>query len=258
MFQKNNASVPDPGTFRVQNLLDTWLLEKMQIQKGQLGFDYSKKADDNSASTVMGKNRFQPLTSRIGGHDVFSVYVTAHSSIDVLRAIKRIALKDGTKVGVDAEDYRHFIDRTAIFIAGRILRNRNIDLVLYPKSSSAFLRNVIDIIGQKYETHVIDGSFVKSTNLHVIDDPRISPDIRKQLEQFVATSKQTGAVKMKSLKPMYRKFLAGFLNYKGPDVTGKKVCVLDDILTSGSSMAEMFRHIEGAASIIGVTVFKLE
>lgn len=236
------------------NLLDRWIPESVRVKRGKLVFDYNSTRYANSTSTRMGKNKFEPLMSLIDGHPVFSVYsVSGDHTGEVLKAIKGL-----NGVGTDPKDYRHFVLRTAIFLSGRVLWNRGIDMIVYPHSSSAFLQNVVATLGKRYTTQVIDNSFEKSLGLRIVDDPRITPDIRHRLEQFIASAKESGKVSIKTLKPMYRKFIAGFMDYTGPDVTGKKICVMDDILTSGTSMMEMFRNLTGAQSIIGATIFKVQ
>lgn len=243
------------------NLIKNWLSEKMEIHNRRLRFDYGKKADARSASTSMGKGHFQPLLSHIDGHEVFSVYPVVGGSrrqLDILRTIKGIGVKGtGIKMEIDAADYRHFIDRTAVFIAGRILAGRGIDTILYPKSSSALLRNLVSMLAPKWDVRVMMDDSFKSTDLHIVDSPHITPGIHKRLEQFISRAQEAGHISMKSIPPMYRKFIGGFLSYQGPDMDGRSICVIDDILTSGTTMSTMFRATSSAKCAIGVTMFKV-
>lgn len=84
---------------------------------------------------------------------------------------------------------------------------------------------------------------------------------QKSLVQALKRSaRETGHISMKDIYKQHGKFVKDFLKVEDiiDDVTGKKVAVLDDVLSSGSTMLELARRVRDLepTSVVGITMFK--
>ena len=152
------------------------------------------------------------------------------------------------------------------------------DVILYPKSGSTLVRNFAKALGARNSKIVIlDDAFIKKAvsaeHVHAMintDHPawgkfslenpnavtKLSRSLEKQLQDH-------GTLELKKLYKPYVKFIKNFLELKNAyetldTVLGKNVLVVDDILSSGTTINEMMRQLTEMepALIAGLTIFK--
>jgi phosphoribosylpyrophosphate synthetase len=159
----------------------------------------------------------------------------------------------------------------------KILKQTRPDVLVYPKSGSPFLKQYIDSIRNlDPDLKIIDNAFLKKQLDGTEIEPLINtshPDWEKfasenpkevvKLKRSIATNIHNGVIELKKLYKPYVKFIKNFIEMRDAyelldSVLGKKVIVIDDILSSGATMAEMVRQLEELepSEIYGLTVFK--
>lgn len=228
-----------------------------------LNFDYDSS---EGVSTKLGKGKFQPFLRKdksVEGYSVYSVYsFKGETTTDVL-----LALKKKNKVRVNDSDYQNFIKRTAIFISAKMLMPLKIDCIITPKSSTAILNDVIGELRLR-NPHIqfFPESYIKTADLSKIEidtnNEKITPAIAKSLSGMLKTAVQTGKFEIKKALPQYRKFFRNFFEVVDPAIleklANKNVCVMDDVLSSGTTLLEIMRSVSVYAphTVVGLTLFK--
>lgn len=248
------------------------LIESIGIVDGQLVFDYNTKADDNNISSTFGKKHsgqkfvpFSSTTETLIRHKVYSVYYAKGANkTDILKAIK----KQKVNASASPEEYEKFLKRTAIYLDSKIFRPNGIETIIIPKSSSSLIEDVLEYVferntGIKFATN----SFEKTAPTEIEIDrtnPKLTPEAIKYLEKEIAKAKEVGFFAMKEIKRVQlRRFIKNFLKltpdkYLNKLLDGKNVALVDDILASGNTNAEMIRNLEmySPNKVISVTLFK--
>lgn len=241
------------------------LLEAISVQDKTLKFDYGS---NDGVSTRMGKSakpfNFIPYVKQdktLGGYTIYSVYA-ADDATEILKTLKK-----KTDISMNEADYQHFLNRSSLFITSKILRPNNIDIVVTLKSSSNILNDLLSLISAR-NPHIkfLPNSYVKVADLSKIqidyDNPHITEKIAKTLEGIIRSAVRTGSFEMKKVLPQNRKFLRNFLEVIDPSMlklfSGQNVCVIDDVITSGTTQIEIIKSIAdyNPNTVIGVTLFK--
>jgi hypothetical protein len=242
-----------------------FISEAIGIKDGKLYFDYNNFVPDNEQiSSKFGKGKFVPYTKKITtttGHVIYSVYYAKGiKKVEILKALKR-----KSNVSLDETEYKQFIKRTVNFIDYKIVRAKGIKYILFPHSSSNILVDVANILSKKNPKLKILSAFSKLPvqNIQVnIADKRVTPKIEALLQREIDKAKDSGYFEMKKIPVMYRKFLFDVIGIT-PDISlesieGSNVAILDDIVSSGNSMLDMFFNTElySPNKVIGITLFK--
>jgi len=243
----------------------TEITESVSIVDGKLQFDYAnnKSGQSTKLGKSVGKSKFLPRVSKsqtTEGYTVFSVYQMRKGSSKIVKSLKK-----KTAIQMTREDYDHFITRTAIFIAGRILKKT--DVVVTPSSTSFILDDILDkLVSINPKIKYIRETFHKNdANKIKIDYSKfeVSDKVKHMLEGILAKAKIEGFLEVKKIPKQFRKLVTNILI---PDnsrllpkyIDGKNVVVLDDVLSTGGSFVEMARYVENLSpkSVSGVSLFK--
>lgn len=245
------------------------IFEGITIDEPQkrLKFNYG---DPSGTSTTMGKrtaaSKFTPFLTKskaLDGYAVYSTYTSKDpSTTDVLKAIKR-----KSEVQMDETDYQQFITRTAIFITAKILSPLRVDCIVTPKSSSNVLNDLIKQL-QSRNPHIefLPESFVKTVDISKIEvdttQHGITPKIANTLQGILKAAIKADKFEIKKALPQYRKYFKNFFEVVDPNILAKfenkNVCVLDDVLSSGSTLLAIMRSVADYSpkSVIGAAIFK--
>jgi hypothetical protein len=245
------------------------IVEKITIDPldRKLRVDYNAT---DGVSTSLGKstnkNKFIPYLSKsqeLAGYTVYSVY-SSHDpdTTDVLKAIKK-----RSDIQIDPEDYRKFVTRTAIFITAKIFSSEQIDCVVTPRSSSNILNDLIaELKTRNPHIKFLPESFVKTVDLSKIEldytQPGLTDKIARSLNSIIRSATQTGRFEIKKALPHYRKYFKNFFEVVDPAILrqfrNRRVCVLDDVFSSGSTLVAIMKSISDYAPelVIGTSIFK--
>lgn len=243
------------------------MLEKISVDNNKLVFNYkdtSKGDNKESIGTSFGKGKLIPFMksdSILDKKKVYSVYKSSGAT-DILKAIK-----SKNDIDMDSDDYKKFINRTAIYLS-KVIQDEKVEVILSPKSSAKMVDDVLDAIKLRLP-YIVDfkAVFEKISvddikNVSMIDDPRVTDKIRLSFETIKKKAIKDGYFAMVKVDPKFRHFVRGFFQDIDEKVVktceNKKVALLDDIISSGTTIAEMMRMIgaAGASDVIGITVFK--
>ena len=246
------------------------ITESIGIEDGRLVFNYKKlKHGEEEISSKFGKSNkkqkfvpYEKTTETIIKHKVFSVYGIKYNN-DIVKAIKK-----QNDITASNEDYDKFINRTAEYINYMFIKKNNIQTVIVPMSSSALTDDVVEKLVEKnpnikYIKNVFTKADISKIGI-AKDHPKITPEIIEYIEKEIEKAKVNKFFAMKKIVPMFRKFITNIFELT-PNISlrnhldNKNVMLIDDIVTSGSSTADMIRSLElyAPAKLYLTTIFKL-
>jgi len=159
----------------------------------------------------------------------------------------------------------------------QIMHTLDPDVILYPKSSSPLTKHFVDLLHKAYpKITVSDEAFVKKIlkagdedallntqhpdwKKFADENPDAVDDLKKTLKRHI----KDGNLELKKLYKPYVKFIKNFIEMKDASntldqVIEKRILVVDDVFSTGSTMLEMFRQLREfePEAISGLTIFK--
>jgi glutamine phosphoribosylpyrophosphate amidotransferase len=250
------------------------LLEDISIDGDSLRITVQHYKSASTPESISTGFRTQPYSTAIKGCDaeVFSLlnYVSSDTSTQILKS-----LKGHGPYKVNDKQFEAFMKQVKT-AASKVVSRVNPDIIIYPKSKSDFLKRFVNEVKSGSSIEVLDDQFIKSVldaeNVEPLintnhpdwkkfstDHPKEVDKLKKQLKTHVAA----GELELKKLYKPYLKFIKNFIELKDAyevldKVLGKRVLVIDDILSSGATMAEMIRQLNDfePSKIAGLTIFK--
>jgi len=252
-----------------------FLLESISIVNDKIQISKQSYRAGSTKDEISTYFKNQPYVTSIKGVDaeVYSIlnYISSEVSTDILKS-----LKGSGPYKVDDRQFSHFMEQVKAAAAG-IVRKVKPDIIIYPKSRSPLVKQFVDEIAKNYPSaEVLTDSFIKSV-LNAEDiEPLINtkhpdwekfaesnPKAVKQLKQQLKNLISGGELELKKFYKPYTKFIKNFIEIKDAyevldKVMGRNVLVVDDILSSGSTMGEMIRQLSDFEpnEITGLTLFK--
>jgi hypothetical protein len=231
-------------------------------------FKYAKTKSDDPIQTLMGKNKkgdvYTTKGKNVRNHEVFSAY-RGDFRIDSVKDIMLAIKGKNPDFDVSNFDYRQFLSRTVQYVYSKKLKSLGIDIMITPQSGSPLAQNFAAMVGAKVPNTIsLPQSIYKADVSKIKLADNVPERYRVSLERVIRNV-QTGKTKSFQLKKIpgpQRKFIYDFLEINpniANKIEGKNILVVDDILTSGATLAETFRILEllDAKNIYGLTLFKL-
>jgi len=234
---------------------------------GKLKFDYSSQ---EGISTKFGKGKkktpFSTHSTQTDKVPVSSSYHVGHDieqSGDIMKALKG----KHPDITFEHEDREHFLSRTAQHLLATDLKGKKFDMIVTPKSSSDLVHRFAHHLmtrmpGVSYHPGSLDKAHIDNVTISPdLDNEKVHKNLTKTIDRLKKEGNQT--LEMKRVLGNERRHLRGFLK-ADPEMTkkvqGKHVLILDDFLTSGSTIAEGSRILKqhGPASIHAATIFKVK
>jgi hypothetical protein len=257
-------------------LLDEIIVEEISVDGDNLRITTQHYKAGSTKDAISTSFRSQPYTSKIKGTnaEIFSLlnYVSSDVSTNILKS-----LKGKGPYKVNEKQFSTLLQQVKQH-AGIALKRIKPDVIIYPKSSSPLLKQFVDEIHDAYpHAEILEERFVKKLLDAEDVEPLINtghPDWKKfstehpdQVELLKKNLKyqiKHGELELKKFYKPYLKFIKNFIELKDAyevleKVMGANVLVVDDILSSGTTMAEMIRQLEEfePSKISGLTLFKL-
>jgi hypothetical protein len=199
-------------------------------------------------------------------------YVSSEDSTNILKSLKGKGPYD-----VDQKQLASLMANAKTASAG-LIKKLKPDVIIYPKSSSPLVKLFVDQLSTLApNAKVLSDAFIKKA----LDAEDVEPLINKnhpQWEKFAKSSPKAvhelemslkrqiknGELELKKLYKPHLKFIKNFIELKDAytvldTVLDKHVLVIDDILSSGSTMNEMVRQLVDLepSKITGLTLFKV-
>jgi hypothetical protein len=221
--------------------------------------------------TSFGKSKnHKPFESKMENGVIYSVYNKQKTTedkegySDILLAIKG----QSTKYKIDYDSYRSFLSRTAIYMSNLILKE-NIDTILVMDSSSPLLSDLTLEINRRlpkyYDMFTFSKQIFKNPDIQSISIDTMGIDVSdnnyKSMQSTLNKMKNDGYFKIKSIYTPNRKFIKNWLKINNnilSKIVDKRVALIDDILTTGSTLQEANRLLNdaGVSYTVALTVIK--
>ena len=215
-----------------------------------------------------------PYETRVQGSEpIYSIlnYIPNEESTKLLTSLKG----KGPYI-VNPEHLDHLL-RQVVVACRRIIVDVKPDVIVYPSSSSGLLKKFVGMLHETYPTIAVGGeAFVKKILKAGDEEALINtkhPDWEKfarehpksvvELKRSLKNHLSDGVLELKKLYKPYLKFIKNFIELKNAaqtldQVIDQNVLVVDDVLSSGATMLEMFRQLREfePKSLSGLTIFK--
>jgi hypothetical protein len=214
----------------------------------------------------MGKNKnFTPYETNLGFGKVYSLYSVRDSNNKEIKVadVKSILKGMHNSIVFDYDNYNQFLKRSIMYMS-YIIQKHSTDIIMYPKSSRPLVKTLINLLKERlpssYDFTVYDESLIKTMDKAEIDpeiikvlDPQTIRDIEKKISK--------PDFKIQTIPPQFRKSLINWVNIDNitdNKIEGKNIVIIDDFLTSGSTIRESMRKLLSydAKTVTGFTLFK--
>lgn len=243
------------------------LLEGIRFENDEVIFDFSQDQPDDIIPLKLQKYNSK-LVSMNKMPTYYAYRVNTKYKSKIQNDPRIAAVRDAIKgVNVNPNDFTQLITKAFINFDTNINKLSSYDLIVLPQSSSQLLARVVEALGRKYGTaiEVLDSAFVKNKITDITVDPDViqsvrkkhgdkkAASIRKRYEELIDDAEVDGEFKMKRIptKHGFRRGIVNFLKVNDhrqdaifKQVYGGKILIIDDIITSGSTMVEMNRLLE--------------
>lgn len=238
------------------------------------------KQVDRAASThdtISTRFRKLPYVSNVKGMGapVYSLlnYVPSDETTNLL-----LSLKGKGTLELNATQKDTFMKEVSI-ASRKVIQDFKPDAIIYPKSSSPFTSEFADaVIQQANGVKVLKDGFAKAMldaeNVEPLlntshpdwpkfakDNPKLVDKLKKSLASQIKSN--AGYLNAKDLYKQQARFIKNFLELKVAyekldDVIGKRVLVIDDVFSTGTSMSDMIRQVNEfePSAVAGFTLFK--
>lgn len=261
------------------------LTEHIRSKDGQVVFSTPPKTPEGASCDFINTqldNKLHPATGEdVGYEKVYSSYL--YKSSDTNTSLLS-SVKGQGPLAIDSQKLRAFIERTVAHVAPRLKSLVNPTVIIYPKSSSSFVRQVAEELGSKLGVKVLTDVLVKKKlelsgdrKLDLVkvekafintDHPKyttLPPESKRSLLSSVLSSvKKTGHVSSKGMDKKRAMFIKDFVKLGSQDeatkALGERVLLVDDVLSSGMTMRGMMSLLRKELEpekMAGYTVFKL-
>lgn len=220
-------------------------------------------------NTSFGKSKkLKPFESKIEKGVIYSVYNKAKSDDNLYKEILDTIKGQSTKYTMDYNSYRSFISRTAIYMSNLILKE-NVDTILVMDSSSPLISDLTLEITRRlpkyYSLYTFNKQIFKTPDIQDINIDTMGIDVSdknyKSMQSSLDKMKREGYFKIHNIYAPNRKFIKNWLKINDnvlSKIVDKRVALIDDILTTGSTIKEAARLLNdaGASHIMGLTIVK--
>lgn len=183
---------------------------------------------------------------------------------EVLAALKG----QSNKLRIDRKSYDQFLNRTAIYFR-KFISEYEIDTILSMSSSSSFVNDMMQKLQSKLPSYYTLMSFENAINKNPNFDEigvrgkefNLQQSTIDSLKDEIQKMANSGTFKIHNFHPPHRKIIKNWLKLNDDilsKVIDKNIILLDDYLTTGSTLIEASNLLEemGANYVLGITVIK--
>lgn len=250
------------------------LTEGISSVQGQLRVSTTAWRETSTPDIISTSFKRIPYKTSIKGSEpIYSMlsYVSSPESTKLLTSIKEKGPYTTSQKQID-----QILDGV-VGACKQIISHLKPDVILYPKSSSSLTKTFVDKLHKAHpKIEILDEAFIKKV-LQAGDEEALintkhpdwkkfadeNPDAAIELKKSLKRHIKDGNLELKKLYKPYVKFIKNFVEMKDASflldkVIGKNVLIVDDILSSGATMLEMFRQLREfePESMAGLTIFK--
>jgi len=231
---------------------------------------------DPAASTVDSISTYirkQPYHTALQHDEVYSIlnYISTPETMKLLTS-----LKGRGPYEVSPEQLDRFLVQVSQASAG-LIKRLNPEVIVYPASTSTLVKGFVDHLKKAHPkielaTEAFIKKSLKGADVKAVlntDHPEWAkfaaenPKAVEQLKQTLKHHLESGELEMKKLYKPYLKFIKNFIQLKNvsetlEQVNGKRVLIVDDVLSTGTTIREMIRQVTELepAQVSTLTIFK--
>lgn len=250
------------------------VLEGITIAQDKLRFSTTAWKETSTADTISTSFKRIPYKTTIKGSEpIYSIlnYISSEETTKMLTSLK------GKGPYVVNDRQLDDLIQGCVNASRSIIQILDPDIIVFPKSSSMLLSKFVNKLQSTFpKIKVVDEAFVKKV-LQAGDEEAMvntshpdwkkfaaeNPDAVDELKKSIARHIKDGNLELKKMYKPYVKFIKNFVQLKDAyktldDVVEKNVLVVDDLLSTGSTMLEMFRQLRDfePKTLSGLTIFK--
>jgi len=230
--------------------------EGFVIQDNVILFD---SLSNDLINTSFGKGKLhKPYQMKLPFGIAYSVYQRTDDHnvnyVEVLNAIKG----KSSIYTIDANSYSKFINRTSIYMADIILKEE-IDTIILLESSSSLIANLSNELNRHlpkyYDMVTYNAGIFKNPNFDeiIIQGEKFGLKEKniKTLQADIDRQRKNNYFSIKKFAPQFRDVISNWLKINDKilsKIVDKNVCVIDDTITTGSSLKESSRLLEDAGA----------
>lgn len=222
--------------------------EGIRQEGGQLVFDFTgdKEGDIMSLSFSSGRSRLQKKGNT--EYQYYYAYELPYKQQGARDLVYKLKSMDDTL----NKDSINLLVNKATMGVDDIHNLASFDTIVYPKSSSKILTSFAEQLQRKSGVSaLLPDSFVKASREQIKFNWAKIKDLDQKTKTAVTKIADTvkgsdGEFKMKEIFAPYRKFISDFLIFNSEEtravynsITGKRVILVDDYRTSGTSLKQM-------------------
>lgn len=225
--------------------------------------------NDIHIDTHLGKRGFQLRETSYKQHGVkiYSVYsaIDNKDENEITRQDIMKSLKAQSDYKISDDDLNKFLNRAAVLCYSG-LKEKNIDIFMTPESSSNLTKLFVEHIIKRFPSSpkIFIGAIHKNTNIDEIDvdDSKIGEKNAISIKATINRMKLKNQFKIHNINPpQFRFFIRNWLKINDDiknKLSGKNICIVDDYLTSGTTMVESIKQVMecGANNCFGLTILK--
>lgn len=229
-----------------------FLTEGVRQEGDKIVLDFKDNREGDIMSLAFASGRTRTLKKGNTSYKYYYAYEIPEGRYkpdDAKEFVHKLKIMDDT---LDPTDLQLLVNK-AVMGVNKDYDLSTFDSIIYPKSSSKVLEIFANQLAMKSGTAtLVPDSFVKASRENIKFDWEKIENIKKE-DTKVAVIKVTqkiknseGEFKMKEIFAPYRKFISDFLIFNSEEsrqvfnlVSGKRVVLVDDYRTSGTSLKEM-------------------
>lgn len=227
---------------------DQYLKEGVRQEGDQLIFDFTgdKEGDLMSLSFSSGRSRIQKKGNT--EYEYYYAYELPYKQQGARDLVYKLKSMDDTL----SKDSIQLLVNKAVIGADSVHNLSSFDTIIYPKSSSKILTAFAEQLQRKSGVaKLVPDSFVKASREQIKFDwnkiGNLDPKTKSAVTKITDTIRGAeGEFKMKEIFAPYRKFISDFLVFNSEEskevfnsIAGKKIILVDDYRTSGTSLKQM-------------------
>lgn len=233
----------------MDRLLSFELFEGVRREGEVYKLDFSSDADGDIMSLKFSNKRRRKMKS---GASVYEYYYAFEFDSEDKNFLESLKLLDDR---ISPEEAKMLVNK-AVMGFDHTFNAASYDTIVYPQSSSVILKKLATQLHNKAgNAYTIPDSFVKAARSEINFDYKkietLQPDTKKEVERVIRKiKKDEGTFRIHTVWSKYRKFIQDFIIFnKDQDrkvfnsITGKKVILLDDYRTSGTTLREMMKSL---------------
>lgn len=214
-----------------------------------------------------------PYHTALQHNEIYSVlnYISTPETMKLLTSLKGRGPYEVSQAQLD-----RFLSQVADASSG-LIKRLNPEVIIYPASTSTLVKGFVDKLKEKHPSiKVTSEAFIKKS-LKGADVKAVlntehpewakfeaeNPKAVAQLKQTLKHHLENGELELKKLYKPYLKFIKNFIQLKDVSetidvVSGKRVLIVDDVLSTGTTIREMIRQVEELepAQVSTLTIFK--